>query len=282
MPPIPRHALHAPDTREFALFRWEAIREQLPTFDALGQHRDAHYLFFVLAAGTASLLVDFTEVPLQAPTLYYLLPEQVHEPVRSDVTRGWVLAVAPHVVPAEHQQALAATLALPQPIALTEAQVPPLLGLLELLAGQSKSNAASSFHASVLHHLVLTFLSAVAAHVPVTPPAPGTRAVLLAHQFQVLLRAQFRQVKRPAAYAAQLAISPAYLAEVVKKTTGLAVGYWITQQVLLEAKRLLCYTDLDIKQIAQEVGLTDSAYFAKLFKQQCCLTPTAFRVKYRR
>jgi AraC family transcriptional activator of pobA len=106
--------------------------------------------------------------------------------------------------------------------------------------------------------------------------------VLLARQFQVLLRAQFRQVKRPAAYAAQLAISPAYLAEVVKKTTGLAVGYWITQQVLLEAKRLLCYTDLDIKQIAQEVGLTDSAYFAKLFKQQCCLTPTAFRVKYRR
>ncbi|WP_316845025.1 helix-turn-helix domain-containing protein [Pedobacter psychrodurus] len=51
----------------------------------------------------------------------------------------------------------------------------------------------------------------------------------------------------------------------------------IRERLLLEAKRLLMYTDKSAKEIAYELGYEDAAYFSGNFKKQTGYAPTDFR-----
>jgi AraC-like DNA-binding protein len=69
-------------------------------------------------------------------------------------------------------------------------------------------------------------------------------------RFKQLVQAHYKALKQVQAYASQLHITPLYLNEIVKEITGFPASHWIHQEIMLEAKRLLYYTDLDVKQIA--------------------------------
>jgi AraC-like DNA-binding protein len=47
-----------------------------------------------------------------------------------------------------------------------------------------------------------------------------------------------------------------------------------------EAKRLLYYTELDIKEIAFKLGYDDHTYFSRLFSKTVSMSPSAFRNKF--
>ena len=62
------------------------------------------------------------------------------------------------------------------------------------------------------------------------------------------------------------------------KTFGSAVyGVEDNDRILLEAKRLLVHTNLSIKEIGQELGFEDPAYFVRYFKKNSETTPVEFR-----
>jgi AraC-like DNA-binding protein len=46
---------------------------------------------------------------------------------------------------------------------------------------------------------------------------------------------------------------------------------------LIEAKRLLCYTDRPVKQITFELGFEDVSYFSNFFKKHTQLSPLVFK-----
>jgi YesN/AraC family two-component response regulator len=56
----------------------------------------------------------------------------------------------------------------------------------------------------------------------------------------------------------------------------------ITERIILEAKRMLVFTNKNIAEIIDELGYTDSAYFFRFFKKQTALTPMAFLEQYRK
>ena len=47
----------------------------------------------------------------------------------------------------------------------------------------------------------------------------------------------------------------------------------------MEAKRMIRYSDLRIKEIAFDLGFKDDSYFAKLFKRNVGMSPVEFRQK---
>jgi AraC-like DNA-binding protein len=67
----------------------------------------------------------------------------------------------------------------------------------------------------------------------------------------------------------------------VQYITGKTTTEVITDRVLLEAKRLLLYTDLTMNQISLNVGYSDAAYFSRLFKKHVKINPTDFRKQYK-
>ena len=80
-------------------------------------------------------------------------------------------------------------------------------------------------------------------------------------------------------YAEKLNITPIYLNKVTKRFTGKTPLTWINEAVILEAKKLLCHTEMTINEIADKVGINDPSYFSRLFKKQVGITPVAFRDK---
>ena len=52
----------------------------------------------------------------------------------------------------------------------------------------------------------------------------------------------------------------------------------IQERIIIEAKRLLSYTDKPVKQITYELGFEDPAYFSNFFKRHVQLSPADFRV----
>jgi AraC family transcriptional activator of pobA len=88
----------------------------------------------------------------------------------------------------------------------------------------------------------------------------------IVNRFMTLLENNFKTQKMVADYAEALSVTPNYLNEVIKKTTGNSAGHHIRQRVALEAKRQVIYSNICMKNIAYDLGFYDMAHFSKFFK----------------
>lgn len=77
--------------------------------------------------------------------------------------------------------------------------------------------------------------------------------------------------------AKQVYLNEQYLMRLFKKTTGISILEFITNERLWLAKELLSNTDYPINRVAGMVGYGNYSYFTKLFKRNTGLTPQGFR-----
>ncbi len=281
---IPVHLLQDRTTLGMQLKRFEM--GDLPEEDEalLGAHRDDHYIFFLLEQGSGSLMIDFHEVRLSGGMLYYILPSQVHHRIRTALVEGWFIAVDTALIPSECRMVFEGGLLLQQPYLLNKVQLGQVHNLLTLLQEKFLEERTNPFYIPVIHALLQSFLVIAAGcynvslgkDVKVSRPSELTRA------FKKLLVAELRTNKSPADYASMLNVSESYLSESLKKITGAPVSYWIQQEVMLEAKRLLYYSELTVKQIAHNLGYADHSYFSRLFRKVTGSSAIAFRQQYRK
>jgi AraC family transcriptional activator of pobA len=250
----------------------------------LGAHRDDHYIFFVLEEGHASLMIDFQEISLGTPILYYVLPAQVHQRIRSEVAQGWFIAVDTALISPAYRDVFENRLSLQQPFKLSDVELRQFNQLLCLLSEKYEESDADAFYIPVVHSLLQSLVTMFAKCYNEAGEGRRqfTRPVELAGQFKRLLTQQIRSVKSPGAYAAQLNVSESYLNEALKKITGFPVSYWIQQEIMMEAKRLLYYSQLNVKEIAHLLGYADHSYFSRFFKKSTGLPALAFRAQYRK
>ena len=78
-------------------------------------------------------------------------------------------------------------------------------------------------------------------------------------------------------YASRLNLTVDKLNEICKKNYGQSPKTIILEKKITEAKRLLYFTDLSVKEIAFHLGFEDSSYFSRIFKQKTNLSPTEFK-----
>lgn len=74
-----------------------------------------------------------------------------------------------------------------------------------------------------------------------------------------------------------LAITPDYLGQVVKATTGRTPLAVIQDRVAIEAKRLLAHTTLSVAEIADYLGYAEATHFGRFFRNQVGASPSAWR-----
>lgn len=98
--------------------------------------------------------------------------------------------------------------------------------------------------------------------------------------FRRLLDDNICHYHSPSFYAAKMNVSVSYLNEAVKAVTGKSVSRNIREELILRAKRMLIYGNLGIGEISLQLGISDSAYFTRLFTRETGMSPSAFRCKY--
>ncbi len=105
---------------------------------------------------------------------------------------------------------------------------------------------------------------------------------LLVQQALRIIREDYSQDIGIAQIAYKLQVTPNYLSSLFRKHTGTPFTRYITEIRMNRARKLLKETNLNIKEITQEVGYHSSRHFAGLFRQETGLTPTEYIRKYRK
>lgn len=96
-------------------------------------------------------------------------------------------------------------------------------------------------------------------------------------EFEKLIDKDFKLKKMPAAYADLLNVTPNYLNKICKEVTNYTAGDLIRKRIVIEAQRLIHFTNYSINEIADQLGFENASYFVTFFKRQTSKTPEQFR-----
>lgn len=110
---------------------------------------------------------------------------------------------------------------------------------------------------------------------------PQARNVLTVSRFQQLVNTFYLEKRTVAAYAELLNLTPNYLNELIKETTGRNARHYIVERIVTEAKNLLVHTTLDVSAIAYILQFDEPTNFGKFFKNYAGLAPGQFREQRR-
>lgn len=104
-----------------------------------------------------------------------------------------------------------------------------------------------------------------------------TRSRMIFEQFIRLVSQYHTQHRNVGFYADKLCLTPKYLSKLIKNASGRSAPEWIDSYVILEAKNLLKYSDIAIKEIVYRLNFPNQSVFYKFFKARTGMTPSGYR-----
>lgn len=241
-------------------------------------HRHDRHSFFLLESGTVHLEVDFQKYEINAPSVIYIHPDQVHHTIALDVTvSSW--AINNENIHPEYLELLE-EISPAKPLNLNEETFSLISDAVSLCMKFSERKDDKLYNALLrdsCNALVALVVSLYLEQSNSTDKVSRFETVTKA--FRKTLERNYITTKRPTEYAQILNISTPYLNECVKKTTGYSVSHHIHERIILEAKRLLFYSDKSVKEIATELGYDDYPYFSRLFTKVSGMSALTFKNK---
>jgi len=279
------HSLKDITDQEISIDKFSRTENNKVTYRKSAHRRDDHYLFIFQKNGHSKIVIDFKEVELIGSVVLCILPGQVHYGVAVDnETEAWLITLDTNFVNDDYRAIFEDHYFQYDPIALSNASSFSLNKFIEIMSSIKESRKELNLIPQVIHSLINACVGmfASAYHQTENNKQNLLRTDILTEQFKRLLLRHIRTHKSTSDYAEALNISPAYLNEAVKLTTGFTVGFWIQQATMTEAKRLLYTTDITVKEIAYLLGFTDHAYFTRYFSNAAGHSPTEFRLTHRK
>ncbi|MCB0640310.1 MAG: helix-turn-helix domain-containing protein [Phaeodactylibacter sp.] len=250
-------------------------------------HPHRHGYFTVIWAWEAAGLhrIDFEDYPLGPNHLFFLSPGQVHQLLPSHTPTGWVLNFSEAFLAQNNiRRTFITDLNLFRPSGVNPALIPDaskterLKQVLQLLEDGWQSDMALKSEAlGALLKLFLIYANEACTLPPEqhTQQTQAGRTIL--RSFKELVEQHYHQAHKVRYYADKLAVTTDYLNKTVKALTGQNAKAYIQNRVVLEAKRLLHFTDLSAKELSYQLGFEEPAHFSAFFKNCTGQSPTAFR-----
>lgn len=256
----------------------------LPTLrNALEQSIHRHDFFYLLALEQASGMhqIDFVPYQVSNHSLAFMRPGQVHQHTLTTEGKGYLMVFTPEfyhpVHPALHQLLRKASGV--NFYRFSPETFAKLLAMMDAMQLEHRDKRLG-YQEVIKAHLSIFFTELV------RQDSQQTQAGSLYQQerldeFLLLVENQLATQKSPAQYAQQMNLSVYQLNAITKATLGKTSSSIVTDYVLLEAKRYLLATSLQVNQIAYQLGYEDVSYFIRFFKKHMGCSPQAFRENWR-
>lgn len=105
----------------------------------------------------------------------------------------------------------------------------------------------------------------------------SNRSKMIFEQFIKLVSENHLYHRNVGFYADKLCLTPKYLSKLIKTATGRSAPEWIDAYVILEAKNLLKYSNVTIKEVVYRLHFPNQSVFYKFFKARTGMTPSEYR-----
>jgi AraC family transcriptional activator of pobA len=272
---IPTYALYGEQESTQDWLHWETIQSRSKVHGyRIAPHR--HEQFFQvlhLTGGWAGVTLDGEEIDIRGSGVVVVPALTVHGYAFSDDVDGIVVTL---------REPDLAGRGLDVPRAMSVAGDVRAVGdALDRLIGEADRPGAAHDVAMGAHLTLLMVELLRAGQEADRDRRPADRAVIHARAFRYLVDRQFRQTRRLSDYADVLRISPTHLNRVSRQVLGASALEVIERRVALEARRMLLFSSLSIKEIGAQLGYEDPAYFTRVVVRWLGRPPASFRQEER-
>lgn len=104
---------------------------------------------------------------------------------------------------------------------------------------------------------------------------------VLFKRFMMLLSSTQVKPRTVAWYGEKLYVTPKYLSTVCRRVSGKTAFEWINEYIMADISRMLKNSDKSIKEIANNLGFPNIAFFGKYVKSHTGYNPTDYRKQLR-
>lgn len=249
-------------------------------------HVHAFYEILWFQQGEGVHTVDFTDYEVKPGTIFFLTPGQVHHFDCKERYQGVSIKMCTDFMKDERDLG-----SLPlkydifhafdaPPYYIIDDDTATILGHLVEEMEREEHNSQAFGNIDMLKSLLRMFLINVLRHgCQGTGKRPDELkpSRLLFLQFRQAVEQNYRQMHTVQEYADRLNVATRTLNKCVNECSEHSPLTLINDRIVLEAKRMVRYTGMMIKEIALELGFEDTSYFVKFFKRQTGYLPSDFR-----
>lgn len=275
------HFINEPTNRtEFEIMRFDEMDE--PEVDDI--HKHTFYEILWTEKGISRQTIDYKEYEVLPNSLFFISPNQVHQFEEWKPLKGGTILFTEDFFLLNHNNKdklfelsfLDNFYANPC-IQLDKRNFAEIKQTIDLITKEQKrTDKNQTITQSLLHILLVQVQRCIDTE---NEKPVSKKYLVLFKQFKNLLDKHFAENKTTSFFAQQLNITAHHLNLITKNVTGKTASEVIRARSILEAKRLLTYTDKTVSEIAFELNYTDSSYFAKTFKAETNLTPMVFKTQ---
>lgn len=263
---IPTHHL------SFEEFQYATLENGHPeNFDDVHRHNFFEIIWFEKTSSESILYIDFEKYSVSDHSICVLLPGQVFK-MNLKEEKGHVLAISKEIF---EEICLTESLQL-KPIApfiINKENIENCRLLITILSKEYLGKSRNNFIKAILRALILLLTDKLCLQ-------KSKNIDLQRIEFLTdLINENYTSQKETDFYAESLNITTHHLNHIVRKLRGTTVKKLVSQRIVLEAKRELSYGQKSIKEIAYQLGFTDSSYFSRLFKKQTGFSPEIFKAE---
>lgn len=260
-------------------FGIKALQDLLQGEDMIQKaHRHDFFLLLAFEKATGIHTIDFHTHELESHTVFMLRPGQVHALQLSSDAKGYLISFQASLLQKgelHNNQLLSGIRRFPLS-RFTSSEYEKLSLLMDRMLTEQrerKPNFSTVIEASLNILLVELIRHMDTAKEDISSPYMLEQF----DRFSELLDKYLCEQKKVSDYASMMNISPFQLNQLTKTMLDKTASEAISDRLILEAKRHLLVTSLQVKEIAMLLGFEDVSYFTRFFRKQVDLTPLAFR-----
>ena len=242
------------------------------------RHGSLCHLFHI-ADGGGEMRADGERLQFSGPCLLVVPPNVVHAFRFQRETHGSVLTIADSYL-AElvgRERPLAAAMDRPRQLPLeADETILWALGRLAREVSWQAPGHATAVDATLSILMIETLRLATRLELDARPLRLGSHAALVA-QFRAEVEQAYRAQLPVEAYAKRLAVQTKRLRTACATAAAKSPLEIIHDRLMLEAKRLLSYSNMTVAEIGYFLGFEDPAYFSRFFSRHEGVGPREFR-----
>ena len=255
------------------LYRMPEFFQQLKGMETDTMHLHGFYEIIWFQKGSGTHYVDFNQYAIAPGTIIFISPGQIHSFDTKHDQEGYVLKICAELF--DDFVSLSCVTVQDKDSAALEM----LIGAMQ----EELKKEDSLGHREALHALVKLFVIMVRrSYAEINPSAPNPHKVSYKAflNFRKLIEENYCRLHTVKDYASLLNVSSKTLTLYVNECSKYSPLELINNRIILEAKRLLRYSVLSVKEIAFRLGFEDPSYFAKFFKRLVKQSPADYRESF--
>ena len=242
---------------------------------------DAHFQDFeeliIMTHGSLEHYIDFKKEILEAPVACYVSMGKMHKLVPGPDLRGWVINYKTAFIP-DSKLSFYSNFFTSTNIPLSKGNcINRFTNLCQIINGEYAQELVDH---TTIRYLLSGLVAMIDAERKRNSPAENVvkaSQVVTFNNFLKILEENFHRNEGVSFYANKLNMSERNLNIVCQNNFRKSVSEIIETRKLIEAKRMLLYTDKTVSEIGYDLGYNEKSYFTRVFHAKMEITPSRFR-----